>query len=192
MEFLKKDFAGLPIGIWLVIVAVGAGVTYFLPKIMNKGSSDTTSSDTTSSDGTGLPPAQLGDGSSSGVDFSPVTDLLNQLIAAETAENTTSSIPPTQPCPKGMHRTRSGKCKCNGRNMVNMGTHCEKKGKTSPPDKKKAVHGGGNISEEDAMEVAANSEEHIMPPIPVIKRHPITGSRHRGILERYPFNYEGY
>lgn len=145
---LPDASSGGGIGGWIsqhrmMLLIVGGGavlglIIYFYVKNQNAQTAAAATTDTgASTDGsTTSPDGSTSGNPTSGVDFSPIENLLNQLQqSSDTTNQDLSALlaaegTPTSTgggCPSGMHKCAKGCC-CNGKNMVNKGDHCEKKG----------------------------------------------------------------
>lgn len=130
--FLGKDTAGLPNWGWLLIIVGGAAAAYFIPKFLG-GQSPNATDQTATNAGTaqsntngiglavdpttGLPYAVEGlspsgglAGGQGGVDLSPITNVLQQILS-----NLNKTTPPPPPTPKPTGGCPKGQQMCNGK-----------------------------------------------------------------------------
>ena len=149
---LPSTSGGGGIGAWisshkLMLAIIGGGavlgliVFFYIKNNQATQAAAATTTDGATTDTTTTSPDGTATGTTSGVDFSPIENLLNQeqtsldaILNAEQSEQGTPQSGPTQGCPSGMHHAggkSNGKCICNEPNMINKGDHCEKKTMTT-------------------------------------------------------------
>ncbi len=158
---LPETTGGGGIGGWIsqnrmMLLIVGGGavlglIIYFYIKNQNAQTAAAATTDTGSStDGTTTSP-----GSTGAPDFSPIENLLNQLQqSSDTTNQDLAQLLAQQQgttsgggCPSGMHKCTHEKsgCCCDGKNMVNKGDHCVKKGAKGGMEDAQFALGGSDM-----------------------------------------------